>query len=542
MCTYHYIFNTLSNITITLPRQQREDLLFLLCFTQSVAFGLLLLHTHSAPSPVLNSLPLLMFARVPGTNAADAARLREIDVANENQHDHSTFISHFLSTHAYSTITTFIQHLNTAARSTTLTAAASHTQHPPPITALLDLLARVEAVIGAHPPVVSGGGVASRFGNAAFRDVVADISKLSSGWLRDMITAQLQARQLPVVHAGRQRLIVSEERADGEQDGHGHENEADSQQPHSHTHLPKNLPAKVVESLKARGEWPNEHSQHADYGQQHQHTERGDEQTATEAGVGEELSDSERLDRVVSCIALYFNASFGDRQRIDYGTGHELNFVCFLYTLTAIHFVPVDSAATTDSSSDYFTALALVVFPRYLSIMRRLQSAYLLEPAGSRGVWGLDDYSFLPFLLGSSQLINHPHIRPRSVRYPEVLEQYSTDFLYCDAIRWVLAVKSVSFAEHSPMLNDITSVRGGWQQVNGGLWRMYEQEVLRKYPIVQHFIFTDLLSTRLIKPVERQCLLRHMQRQCSSLCCATTCCTGLAYTTRVGNDLCVVLL
>jgi serine/threonine-protein phosphatase 2A activator len=65
----------------------------------------------------------------------------------------------------------------------------------------------------------------------------------------------------------------------------------------------------------------------------------------------------------VQQLAGYLCSSFGDRQRIDYGTGHELNFVALLLCLSKLHvFPPSDTAA-----------IPLVVFAAYISLCRCLQ-------------------------------------------------------------------------------------------------------------------------------------------------------------------------
>jgi serine/threonine-protein phosphatase 2A activator len=178
----------------------------------------------------------------------------------------------------------------------------------------------------------------------------------------------------------------------------------------------------------------------------------------------------------------YFCQSFGSWTRIDFGTGHELNFLAFVATLSGLGLL----------GSDDSMAVVFDVIWGYWDLIVIVHDTYKLEPAGSHGSWGVDDYVMLPFLFGSAQLINHPEVVPDNVTDPMIAKAYKYDYSYCRWIDYIYQVKAGAFCENSRMLWNLRKVPH-FTKLNGGMIKMYAGEVMGRFQVVQHFRFGAVL-------------------------------------------------
>lgn len=199
------------------------------------------------------------------------------------------------------------------------------------------------------------------------------------------------------------------------------------------------------------------------------------------AAESSEIAGAGGKEAIVGELSDYLMDSLGNRQRIDYGTGHELHFAVFVMCLCRLGLI----------RPPHFAHIATRLLPRYLALVRRLQVRYGMEPAGSRGVWCLDDHQFIPFIWGGHQLVGHARITPNDVLDADVVAANAADYLYLCCIDHILRVKTGPFFEHSPDLYNISGA-ASWAKIAKGMLLKYKDDLLSKWPVMQHFLFGRL--------------------------------------------------
>ena len=179
----------------------------------------------------------------------------------------------------------------------------------------------------------------------------------------------------------------------------------------------------------------------------------------------------------------YFIHSFGNPHRVDFGTGHEFNFLAFVTCL-----LKLGVFFACDASS-----IVLDVFWSYWELLFRVQEKFRLAPAGSRGAWGVDDFVALPFVFGASQLVGSADVTPASVVDEGVSSLFCDRFSYCMGISHLYRTKRGCFESAARVLHSL-SAAPGFEAISDGMVKMYFGEVVEKFFVVQQFGFGELLK------------------------------------------------
>ena len=75
-----------------------------------------------------------------------------------------------------------------------------------------------------------------------------------------------------------------------------------------------------------------------------------------------------------------------------------------------------------------------------MELVRKLQKIYNMEPAGSHGVWSLDDFQFLPFIFGSSMMNGDPKVEPRHFVISEYIEKFKSEQMFFGCVAYITSV------------------------------------------------------------------------------------------------------
>lgn len=146
----------------------------------------------------------------------------------------------------------------------------------------------------------------------------------------------------------------------------------------------------------------------------------------------------------------YFINSWGNFKRLDYGTGHELNYLCYCYQKNFEKDLEINEVCN--------------LLIEYFKIIKMFINKFNIEPAGSKGMWTLDSYQLLPYVIGSAQASSQI-----DEWFQEILDR-NNSILYGRLFH------------------------RKWNDIYKDMFKMYDKEVLSRHVVTKSFIFSDCLK------------------------------------------------
>lgn len=185
----------------------------------------------------------------------------------------------------------------------------------------------------------------------------------------------------------------------------------------------------------------------------------------------------------VNELGQYLSSSFGNSTKIEYGTTHELNFLFFVAGLFQARIL---------NKEEDLAASGLILFVRYLKLVRRLQITYSMVPPANHGAYSLDKFQFIPFIWGAAQLCYDAPFSPRKMLDEDTVAKYKNSYLLADCVGHIMMTNIGPFAGHSSQLWCLAAL-SQWPDIYRGLIFRYTEDIVVDFDLIQPMRFGSLM-------------------------------------------------
>ncbi|OQS55777.1 protein phosphatase type 2A phosphotyrosyl phosphatase activator [Ecytonucleospora hepatopenaei] len=234
---------------------------------------------------------------------------------------------------------------------------------------------------------------------------------------------------------------------------------------------------------------------------------------------------------------MLLHESFGNKIRMDYGTGHELNFLVYLIEYSILNNNSntnsnvLNNSNTNNSNilnNSFLDNIIDIEFILdniwyYMGIIQTYIHKYNIEPAGAKGFWSLNDFTLLGLVFGSSiyysnsnsnNILNNTNSNNTLLNNSNTLLNNNSNNILNNSNNTLLDNSNISsnefFNKYKDMwYNAIANVNKNMKYVDmvekagttGSLYfyKMYIEEVLEKHVVTQHFIYSKDINDKIIE-------------------------------------------
>ncbi|EDV99798.1 serine/threonine-protein phosphatase 2A activator [Drosophila grimshawi] len=189
-------------------------------------------------------------------------------------------------------------------------------------------------------------------------------------------------------------------------------------------------------------------------------------------------------------LAQYLTRSFGSCKTYDYGPDNELMFIFFLCCLFKSGILHGEDTV----------AAALLLYPRYLRLVRRLISFFRLASSAQKheeteNQNAIDKWNILPYIWGCAQLCQAAPFYPPEWEMPGIMEKHRQHYLLLDSLSHLQKTMGDGgvLGVHSYQLWCVLSL-SNWPEAYNALMAAFIKHVLNDIYTVRDMIFGEIMS------------------------------------------------